>query len=503
VVRLKKLSVILDETTILNFPFLWLLLRRYRYISLGIPLLGVVLAFYFYFTQNLISTLSIGFRSVSNDSSSPNNALSKVLGETNDTLSPQEIVEMAKSLDFLHVVAAALVRHPGYPKLNLNSFEAKRLLSTKELFSECRDDQKCQIEEVSKILPDLISIRQHNLVKNKFYVDVKALDSFTSHLLLNIASDVIVASRIENMRHQFSEQRKMTNELIEKKSEELKSTNFAGLSAENKVITAKLEGLEQGLLSMSAMYQSKQFEVNRMEITLQQTERTIQGGKSENDRERFNQQESLKNKIKQMAQDIHALEMNKESLGPSDRVVLEQLTFDLKVKKEQLKKLPAEKRSVINADKFVEEKDKAANFTFFDYMVAKKELMNLKAKSELMAAEKNELVSKKHELEQKLEQMRPVLEYFKLLEAKLVQIEMLESTIVSDLVFDQLPSGEIYFKRAEKEKIGLFSLLLSLFVMFVVLIVRYLLDSRVFNEIELERNFEGLEVLGIVPEFDK
>ena len=269
------------------------------------------------------------------------------------------------------------------------------------------------------------------------------------------------------------------------------------------MITAKLEGLEQGLLSMSAMYQSKQFEVNRMEITLQQTERTIQGGKSENDRERFNQQESLKNKIKQMAQDIHALEMNKESLGPSDRVVLEQLTFDLKVKKEQLKKLPAEKRSVINADKFVEEKDKAANFTFFDYMVAKKELMNLKAKSELMAAEKNELVSKKHELEQKLEQMRPVLEYFKLLEAKLVQIEMLESTIVSDLVFDQLPSGEIYFKRAEKEKIGLFSLLLSLFVMFVVLIVRYLLDSRVFNEIELERNFEGLEVLGIVPEFDK
>ena len=478
-------------------------MKRYRYISLGVPLLSGAISCYLYFSQNIIATVSLGFKSVSNETNSPTNAFSKMLGENNDTVSPQEIIEIASSQDFLHAVASAIMTNENFDKLNLNPFSAKKIEPSYKLFPECEGDTDCQTLELSKKLKDFIDIRQHSLVKTKFFLDVKTLDLYTSRALLKIVTQAMVNSRIESMRRGLSEQRSMTHELIEKKTKELNNINFAKITNEFKLLAANYESVERRLIDLNAAYQSKQFEVGRMEIVLRQTDNAINRGASDNDREIFSQQETLRNQISQMTRDIHSFEMQKGSWGTSDGVILAQLKREWRQKKNELARLPSQKHSVTIVDKFIEQKDRDSNFTNFEYMVAKQELVNLKTKTEFLSEEKKQLVTKKNELEQKLEQLKPGFEYLKLLEGKQVQIELLESTIVPDIVFDQRAASETFFKRAEKEKIGIFSILISLFVMFCVLVYRYLFDSRIFNEVEAKRSFDGVEIIGVVPDFEQ
>lgn len=499
---MKKLSIILDETTILNFPFLWLLVRRYKYISLITPFLGGLFALYLYFSQNLISTVSMGFKSVSNEANSPTNAISKVLGETKDVLTPQEIVGMASSLDFIQKVAEEVVKHPKFEELNLNSFDAKKILSVKEMFKDCKGDLSCETSELTKVLPLFISINQDKMVETKFYVDVKTLDFYTSHILVQIVSQTISNERVNSMKHGLSSQRLITTELLNKKNEEINSTNFVGLSNEMKTITAELEIATGRVASLGAIYESKKLDLSKMDITLKQTEKSFQSGTSDDERETYNQVETLKLKIKQVTQDIHSIELNKGTLSPGDQGILDQLKSELKEKKRELRHISKNDRSVANVDQFLEAKDKDSNFTSFDYKVAKQELAKLQMEYDLAKADKDRLFNHKMEIDQKLEQLRPAFEYLKLLETKKVQLELLESTVVSDFVFDQLPSGVTHFKRATKEKIALFSMLVTVFVMFAVLLFRYLLDSRIYNEMELKRNFEDIIIIGNTPDFN-
>jgi len=499
---MKKLSIILDETTILNFPFLWLLIWRYKYISLITPVIGGVLALYFYFSQNLIMTVSLGFKSVSSEDNSPSNAISKVLGETKTSLSPQEIVAMASSSDFYNKVAHAIVDHAKYETLNLNNFDAKKIFTIEELLESCHGDKTCKANELGKRLSRFISVRHDMLVENKFYVDVKTLDFFTSHIVAKIVSQEIVNTRINAMKRVLSEQSLITKELLTKKSAELNSTNFTGLSNELQQVLATLQTMSGRLASLGLVYESKKLELSKMDITLQQTESTMSAVTSDEERERYNQEVALTAAIRQTVQDIHAMELNKGALSVEDKGILEQLKVELKNKKLELSRVSKVKRSIANADQFLEAKDKASNFTDFDYKVAKQEFIKLQNEYGLLKAEHGRFFNRKIEIEQKLEELKPSFEYLKLLEGKQVQLELLASTVVSDLIFEELPSNISHFKRASKEKIGIFSILLTIFVMFGVLLSRYAFDSRIYNEMELKRNFENVPIIGNTPDFN-
>ena len=105
-------------------------------------------------------------------------------------------------------------------------------------------------------------------------------------------------------------------------------------------------------------------------------------------------------------------------------------------------------------------------------------------------------------VETKFEEYKPSFEYLKLLEGKLVQIRLIESTVVSDIVFDNNASPVVGLKRSTKMKVFIVCTGFGIFLAFVYLIARYLLDSKIYDEDELKSNFNDLEIIGNTPDFN-
>ena len=98
--------------------------------------------------------------------------------------------------------------------------------------------------------------------------------------------------------------------------------------------------------------------------------------------------------------------------------------------------------------------------------------------------------------------LKPDLEYLKQMEEKLVSLKMIKSAVKSDVFFDNFSNDVMLFKRNPLWQILAFSLIFTLFFLFSVLIVVYLRDDRIYEEMELVSCFNDLEVIGKTPDFD-
>ena len=122
---MKKLNVILDETTIINFSFFRKLIRRYYLICSIIPLLVIGFSYSFYNSQNIIFMQSKSFKNVSNDADSPTIAIAKIIGESQEGVDASEIIGMTQSLDFIKKLATDIYESGKYLSFNYNSLNSK------------------------------------------------------------------------------------------------------------------------------------------------------------------------------------------------------------------------------------------------------------------------------------------------------------------------------------------------------------------------------------------
>jgi len=498
---MKKMNIILDETTILNFPFLWKLVLRYYRISFVIPVLGALLALQYYISQNSIYTASQSFKNIADEADSPTNAIAKLLGENTNRLSTSEVIGMVQGADFISRVSANVVDHPKFEFLNFNGLGVKNLKTQHEMFGFCKQDHECLVNEVQKVIGQFFEIEHDHLVENRFYLKVKMLDRMTAVTVLKIVAEQLELERLRTIKHFIQVQQRISDELIHKKKEELNNIEISSLKDESNRVFSDLEAIKLKVASAGKILEIKKYELNKAEATLKQTENISQGNGMQDEKEQYNQYITVKKRVTELVQDIHALELNQELLSEQDHSILKELKRELRKKRKELKNFKNIGRGVANIDEFLESKDRGSNFTEFDLEVIKREYKKIFAEYTSLEEQKNELVQKKIKLDHKHEELRPAFEYLKLLESKTIQLKLVESTIVSDLVFDKHVANVAAFKRATKEKVSLFAILLILFCMFVCLLVRYMTDSRIYDEYELSRNFEDLEIIGNTPDF--
>ena len=76
------------------------------------------------------------------------------------------------------------------------------------------------------------------------------------------------------------------------------------------------------------------------------------------------------------------------------------------------------------------------------------------------------------------------------------------STMTSDLVFEEFSKGTREFRRSSLVKILMFSFLLTSFVYLFSILLRYLIDDRIYSEDDLKTYFTKLDFIGEVPSFD-
>ena len=160
-------------------------------------------------------------------------------------------------------------------------------------------------------------------------------------------------------------------------------------------------------------------------------------------------------------------------------------------------------RSVSGIDKFNETQDSKSNYTQKDYNVLREKIKKEQAEYDKTKEELDKLQVEHAEVSRKLDDMKPNTGYLDLLEKKLISLKLLSSTITTDLVVDNIGNNIKIHKNASLSKYLVFATISSIFFIFLLTVIRYLFDQKIYSEDDVKVFFEDLEVIGNTPEFEK
>jgi hypothetical protein len=499
---MKKLNIILHETTIINFPFFWKLMIRYKWFSLFIPLLVFSYASYYYKSQNDIYLRKKFFKNIAAESDSPTSAIASVLGEQTSSLTESEVVGLIGSLDFQQEFTQEVIKDREFHSLNITPLNRKESLDLSKVVQLCKGLETCVENKVRGIIFSFTRVVPDRLVINKYFVQVNSLAPETTKYLLNKMSQKIVRSRVEAIRHKIDEQIKISKELAETKRKELEEVDLKSLKDKTKTLKVGLDSINRKIERNNSFRQKLKLELALAETQVSETKKVYNDNIETDKLLTYQKRTRLEKKIKKYEEDIAAIRSVSGGVSNQDNLILSQLDSELRKSKRELASMGLAGRKVSSDAKFILSKESESNFTEFDFKVKKEQYKKASETYDELLKERDEITENLSKLEGKLEEIQPSFEYLKLLEQKIIQLTLLNSTVVSDLVFENQLSGQKVFKKVNKSKIILFALSVSLTFLIVIISMFFLLDDRIYDQQELEKSFEDLTIIGNTPDFD-
>ena len=499
---MKKLNIILHETTIINFPFFWKLMIRYKWFSIFLPIIVFGYASYFYQNQSDIYLRKKFFKNIATESDSPTSAIASVLGEQTSSLSEGEVVGLISSLDFQQEFTSELIKLPEFRTLNLSPINSKSTINFDSIMKGCSGLELCIESKLRGILFSFIRIVPDRLVVNKYFVQVSSLDPDTTKFLLNEVSKRIVKSRVEAIRHKIDEQIKISSEIADTKRKELSIVDIKSLKDQARALTASIASMTNKIERNNLFRQKLKLELALAETQVTETKKAYKGEIKTDKLLVYQKRKRLEEKIKKLEEDIGAVQSVSNSISTQDNVIVKQLQADLMSSKKKLISMGMSGRKVSSDARFILKKENESNFTEFDFKVKSEQYKKTTKEFDRLILQREGQVKELSLVDEKLENIKPSFDYFKLLEQKILQLTLLNSTVVSDLVFENQLSTQNVYKKVSKSKIILFSLSISLGLLVLVISSFFLLDDRIYDQHELEKSFEDLTIIGNTPDFD-
>ena len=499
---MKKLNVILDETTIINFSFFKKLLIRYKLLSTIIVLISVTSFTYYYQKQYDIYRISKTFKNVSNDSDSPLTTISNIVGESKKGISEEEVVSSLNSIDFVRNLAETIYEGQDFLEINFSDLLVKDSRTTAEVYAGCERERECIINYLMERLPELYDVNINGMVQNNFTLTVKTLDQKSSRFILRSLEDAIQSSRVSTIRRVHSQQKDITQKLLETKISELDNADPNKLQQQEESLGESVKQYNERISIVSRDYHSLKIQMDLLDSQLEQTNKALNSQtKKDYNYKLAKKAKVISSKIEKYRQDISAIEVAQSDFQ-EDSSILDQLRAELTKAEGELKAIPNYKLYVGGTEAFLKKKDKSSVNVRFDSKVKKRQFERVRNELQSLQAKRNETVQKKKEVSSKLKMIKPTMDYIKLLKEKLLQLQIIESTIVSDYVFSDNVSGISVFKRTSLAKVVLFCGFSTLFCLFTFVLVRYLLDTKIYDEYELNKNYENIDVIGKTPDFN-
>jgi hypothetical protein len=498
---MKNLGILLDDKTIINFPFFIKLLKRYYIITTLSPVLVLLIGVYVYSTQNDVYMISAGMI-VKPSEPSEKSSIVSLLGGEKQVFSTAEVLSLGKSIDFQQKIATQVYAHPKFSQMNFNIVNVKKMKTHDEIFGNCAGNQKCIFSILRPTIGSYYTILRSTVIVNKYQVSIKTLDGLTSREILKLVTKEIIKSREGTLVATLNDQMIVSKKLIEKKKEELADVNLVSLEDLFKSKVKELADLNISIRSYSSIFMSQKLQLNKAKLTVKETNRAIGQGTNSSDKIKYTKSQELKRDIDKLREDIRVLEGASASGSEQDRMIISQVKSELLSKERKFKKLGKIKRKYSNIENFKDTKDKSSDYNEFDYNVLVGQHEETKKEISKLNIKKRKLETVRLFYENKLKSLKPSFDYLKLLQDKVIQLELVRWTIANDLIFDKLPESVRRFKRTSISKVVLFSFMISLFFVFFGVFIRYMLDKRIYDEYEISKNFKGLEIIGNTPEFD-
>ncbi len=501
---MKKFSIVLHETTIINFPFFWKLMNRYKYVTFVAPVLVIFYASYFYSIQNTIYVQTSTFKNIVGDQEGAAGAIASVLGEKSKSLSQSEVSGIIKSLDFQHDFSVALFNNPEFSKLDLSSIKDKKSFDMDTFLANCAGKKECIHKKIRSSIFSKMSINGNRSIKDSYILKVVSKDRFTTTLILKEAKKAVFETRIKTIQLKLTQQIKLSEDLIKTKRDELNNVNLGQLIERKKSLENQVDSMDHKVKNLSQYLQSLKIKLALMETKVKETKKVTSGRRRNSSSKALTlrAQKRLEEKIRKLESDIAAIKVVASEISNEDESIMQQLEAELKKEKLKLAKQRTSGRSIANEMNFYNRKDGESSYTEFDYKVAKKQFEKTEIDYDRVIIEKEKLLTELSELDIKLEVIKPSLEYTQLLESKVIQLKLLNSTVVSDLIFEKELGGMKGFKELGKSKVILFSIVASTLLLILITLCIYFFDDRIYDQFELSKSFEDLTIIGNTPDFD-
>lgn len=501
--KLKKVNSILHDVSLINFPLIGKLILRYRFISILVPLLSVLGTFYVYKSQRNIYSMTVSFANVSVKDSTPSNAIAALIGEDKSGLTDEDVLSITSDWAFHQKIADQLYENDDFFKLNFNSLTSSEMKSTQELISHCRGQKDCIVSWLRNTLPQFYLIKK-GPASGKYELVVKTLDRTTTNELLKLGKNTIEAERIRASKEAITRVLKVSEGLVDKKKNEIKDKGGSELLRDKDRLSIEMEDKKTKIAGIEKSIFETKMKLNTLKLQMQEAKKLETIALDSNYRIKFEKHEELKENILKLRRNIHLLsQVPDKDQTDTDKNILKNLKSKLKEYTIELKKLGKTERSVATLDRFVEHKDNESRNVEYEYNITKQQLDKLYKERDKLKQELEEFIEKASKVEETAINLKPDIEYLKLLTTKIVSYRLLESTVTSDLAFDPVSPDTSVYKRASRVKLSLFGFVIGLFSLLILLFVRYVFDDRIYGENEIEMYFEDLEIIGNTPDFEK
>lgn len=366
---MNKFSALLDDITVINFPMIWKLIRRYRKMCLGVSCGIFFLSLLIFIFQSNIFSSSISFKAVANDRlPSPSLFVTQ-----DDGRLKADIMRLSRSVDFYRLVATTLlVQFSMDEVLQGISKSPKRDLDAIQL--SCTDRKDCSAEHLANLLPPFIDIVYGDREGNNFILTVRSVNAIFNRKLLDVVIEAINLSRIESRRASLIEQQQITKKMIDKNQSKLNSLNYQDLSRQLGLLQSQEKELEDKLKSShnNLIGQMEKFDAakSQLENRRQAKDRSV----SLDDVEVSKRRRSLQDRVAQLTSDINAVEIMADAKSDEANRILRELKVQLDQAKDELSRMPQESRGYDNLDKFITSNDEKIDSTEFDFKVIQDQL---------------------------------------------------------------------------------------------------------------------------------
>ena len=415
----------------------------------------------------------------------------------------EEVKALRVSMDFTRKVAKKVMKDDYFYNMNFNPTNNK----TKEFFAssliaECEKDETCLIEKLVALIPGFYSIEDPERTGLNFVLEVGTADKRTTEILLSIISDSISESRVDSIRITYTDQRKSAEQLVRKEKKRLEDEQYLALIKNKEVLRKEIDNLQSEIQISKKLSLENQSLLSIAKAKVSKSNTMI---KKQIDSRELNQdkkREFLKERIDNLRKDVNALEMLRFSHSTKEIEILNSLKKELRKSENELMKM-GNKRSLASLNKFVDKTQDSVEESEFNFNVYKNYSETAKENSKELTLRNSILLDNLLLTQEKLEKLRPIVDFLKALESKVIQLKLLEITSTSDLKFDNFATFPVKSKKISRLMIFVYSFFFVMFTILGALCLRFITDDNIYDEADLKRIFPDIEVLGVSPKFEE
>lgn len=418
-------------------------------------------------------------------------------------LTYDELMATTGSYEFHSHLAKLIVASPRFEEMSFTSLKAKSLKTWKDDFGSCLGVPACEIERVAGLVGQHIDLKK-GASPDRYTYQISALDANTINIMTPLFIKAIQEFRVKTIQAVYANQQKLVEEMLENSRMEMSSKG--GMEALNQIKSNELElqELKEKISGLQNTINADASALSIMEFKLKETHSLARGmdvGESEKLKaEKLRRKQA---KMNDLRQNIAALNSLPEAdRTPSDQMVLKQIQQELLVIEAEIQKISSHTIRFSEKENFNTVQQSYKNNLDFDYNVLKKKLNQEKSEHEALTKEAQALIEENISLENDSSSLKQDVEAIKALDSRLVTIKMMISTAESDMIFETYGEGLDEFQRSSQTQNLLFSFIISFGIVFIVLLVRYFFDDRIYEEHEIRKCFKDLPIIGKTPDFD-